>query len=520
MPRVSPRLLGDGFAQAASNCDFRSGRLDPSKAPLDTGVTLQTGTESIYWYNREGNGGAGFWFQWGSSVDVAKSPVPDDVDRLIYFTGAGVPKFTDITLGQSGGGPYPGASYDLGLPAPDAPTASDMSGTTPDGAQVEQTGYIMTYVDTYGYEGPPSAASGEVDRWDGTADAVELTNLSIPSGNFNVVAKRLYRLTNAGVFQFLAEIPAASTTFSDDIDNPLGEPVITEGWIAPNPNMIGMTAVPNGGLMGWWGNTVAFSVPGQPHAWPIEYRYGFDYEIVGAAVTSQGIAIVTKGRPYMLMGTGPSSYSPIQMDHVLPGISKDSVVDMGDYALYASPEGLVAVGGSSPGLVTEPHIKPEQWRERYGNATLKAVRWDDRYLGFYDGASGAAFSFRADEGFRDFDQSATAVWMDPETADVYVKQGTTLAKWGEGSDEIYEWVSGEGTIPPLARWGVAKVDADSYPVTFEFYRDGALAKSKTVTGPQSFRLPTRRDYRRFHVRVAGSSPINFIQLASGKDEIV
>lgn len=520
MPRVSSRLLEDGYAQAAENCDFRRGKLEPSRAPLDTGVNLGFSTESIYWYNRAGNGGDGFWFEWDTDVDVVRGPIANDVDLRVYFTGDGVPGFTDVTLGQSGTGPYPGARYDLGIPVPDAPTANSMTGEPPDGFSEEQTGYVLTFVDKYGAEGAPSAASNEITRWDGDSQTVSLTSLDVATGNFDIPFKNIYRLTSAGVYQFVAQIPNANTTYEDGVDNPLGEPVPSDGWLPPHPDMIGLTAVPGGIMMGWWDNTVAFCVPGQPHAWPLEYRYALEYDVVGAAVGAQGILVVTKGKPYMFMGTSPASYQPIQMDHPFPGLNKRSVVDMGDYIMYASPEGLVAVGGPSPGLISEAHIKPEQWRAKYGKSTLIATRWHDQYLGFYDGSGGSAFTFHPRDGFQDFDQAAEALWSDPQTGDVYIKQGLNLYQWDSGANETYEWVSGEFNIPPQRRYGVAKVDADSYPVTFEFYRDGALAKSLSVTSRQSFRLPTQQAYSRCHIRVAGSAPINFIQLASGKDEII
>lgn len=518
MPRVSPRLLNTPFAQAAENCDFRNGQLRPSKAPLDTGVDLQLSTKSFYWYNREGNGGAGFWFEWDADVDVVRSPIADDTDKRVYFTGDGVPGFTDITLGQSGTGPYPGARYDLGLPAPGAPTATGPTGSAPDGTQEEETAYIMTFVDTFGAEGPPSPPSQAVTRWDGST--VSLTLLEIATGNFNVTAKRIYRLTLSGVYQFVAEIPNANDTYDDSVVNAsLGEPVPSDGWVAPHPDMIGLTAIPGGVLMGWWDDTIAFCEPYQPHAWPVEYRQTVNADVVGAAVASQGIVVVTRGKPYMILGTNPASYQPVELDHVYPGISKRSVVDMGDYVAYASPEGIVAVGGSQPQLLTEEHINPEQWVDTYGKSSLKAVRHKNRYLGFYDGTPNAAFAFSPEEGFRDFAESASALWRDPQTGDVYLRQGTDLLKWDEGADAAYEWVSKEFTLPPQQRYGVCKVDADAYPVAFECYLDGVLAKSLSVASRSSFRLPTTAQYRTLRVRVTGSAPINFIQLASSKDEI-
>lgn len=520
MPRISPKLLDKNYSQIATNCYFSHGRLEPSKAPLNTSTALLSNAQSIYWFNRESNSGKGYWFQWNSDVDVVRGPIVDDTNLRTYYTGDGVPKITTASLGQTGAGPYPGAARDLGLPAPDAITAAGPEGEPEEGTQTIATAYVITYVSEFGEEGPPSRASNIVDRWDG--GAVRLTAIPVPSGNFLVTTKRIYRIELNGVYQFVAEIPVTAITYSDSIDSEfLGEPVPSEKWLAPHAEMIGLTALPNGVLMGWWDNTIAFSEAYQPHAWPPEYRLALDYDVVGAAVSAYGVVVTTTGAPYLIAGASPAAMSQNKMDVIQAGVSKRSVVDMGDYVVYASADGLVAAGGTDAQVITQPHITPEQWRVMFKPNSIHAYRWDDRYLGFYDtGSTRGSFSFNPEEGFRLFSDYADCAFLDDQSGDLYIKQGSLLKKWDQGENLSYVWKSKIFSVPPGQVFGCCKVDADSYPVTASFYSDGALTKTISVSSDKPFRLPTLTRYREAEIRITGTAIINSVQLANSMSEIL
>ncbi len=516
MPRVSARLLPNQNAQVATNCNFDSGQLNPSKLPLSTGISLVANTKSIYWFNRKENAGLGFWFQWNGDVNVVRGPIANDTNLRTYFTGDGAPKFTTALLGQSGGGPYPGITRTLGLPIPPSFNASGSTGTPAPGVQKIATAYVITYVSEFGEEGPPSAPTAIVDRWDGAS--VTLSSIPVASGNFIIASKRIYRQELNGVFQFVAQVAAATTAYTDTLKSEaLGEPVPSETWVAPSTEMIGLTALPNGILMGWWKNTLAFSEPYQPHAWPIEYRLALDYDIVGAAVSASGVIVTTTGKPYLIAGSSPASMSQNPMDVVQACVAKRSVVDMGEFVIYASADGLVACGGLQAQLITEAHITPEQWRSTFNPSTIHAYRWNDRYLGLY---SGGSFSFHPTEGFRLFTDNCDCAFLDDETGCLYVKQGTELKKWGQGAIASYTWKSKDFTTPPSGVFGAIKVDAQAYPITCKFYTDGTLRKTKTVSSKKPFRIPTLKRYRSCEIELTGSAAVNSVQIASSMSEIV
>lgn len=516
MPKADPKLLAPQYAQVASDCDLSTGALAPARAPESAPQALLSGTKKLYWFNRAANGGAGYWLQFSSDVDVVRGPVADDPYLRTYFTGDGVPKYTTVTLAQQGEGPYPGASRNLGLPAPSAPVATGPSGAPPPGGQKISTAYVMTYVSDIGEEGPPSEPSNIVDRWD--SGTVNLASLSIATGSFVIAAKRIYRIELNDVYQYVGEVAAATTTFVDNFDTEfLGEPVPSTEWVAPNPNMRGLVALPNGIMAGFWGNTVAFSEPNQPHAWPIRYRVPLDFDVVAMAVTAYGLVVATTGTPYLISGSSPDAMGQTKMELAAACASKRSMVDMGEFAVYATADGLIGAGGTDARLITAEHITPEQWRAKYNPALIHGVRWGERYLGFYPGG---AFTFSPTEGFKDFTQTADCTFLDEATGDIYFKTGVRLRKWAAGAAVPYTYRTKIFSIPAGRPLMAAKVDAAAYPLTLKFYADGVLKKTKTVTSKAAFRLPAMERYTSFEVELSGTQSISGVQLASSMSEVI
>ncbi|WP_299947139.1 hypothetical protein [uncultured Microbulbifer sp.] len=272
-----------------------------------------------------------------------------------------------------------------------------------------------------------------MQRWDGAA--VEVTAIPVASGNFIVQSKRIYRAELTAGYQFVAEIPAGQTDFSDNVESEqLGESCPSLDWIAPDPNMRGLTALPNGVMLGAFGNTLAFCEPYQPHAWPIRYQLAMAYDFVAAAVASAGVVIGTTGKPYLVAGSEPAAMSLVPLDQIHACASKRSMVDMGEYVLYASPDGLVAVGGTDARLVTEPLILPAQFKQRFNPASIHAYRFEDRYLAFYNnGSERGSFSFSVEALIKNAtitDAQVGSIAVDKITG---INAAFVLARIGTGS---------------------------------------------------------------------------------------
>lgn len=534
-PAIAKNLLPENVATEATNCNFETGQIRASKGALFKGNRFSSqNRKTIFLYNKNPSTKDGFWFQRDGDVDFVRGPVANDQLLRIYYTGDGAPKFTfvDIAQGGSANSPYPLGSRALGIPAPgwfmaEGPSLEiilneDGTETDPtDGNQIISTSYVLTYVSDLGEEGPPSPPTPLIERYDG--GAVTLSGIPVPSGSSNITRKRLYRIELNGVYQFVAELFSYSTSYYDSSTSAsLGEPLPSEGWIAPHADMKGLVALPNGILAGFWGNTVAFSVPYMPHAWPIANRLALDCNIVGLGVSAYGLVVATVATPYLIVGSTADSMQQQKLDVVQACISKRSIVDMGDFIIYASAEGLVAIGGQEVKVLSRGQILQEQWQEKYKPETIHAYRWKDRYLGFYGtGSAARCFTFHPSEGFLDYSVSCTAAWLDAEDGKLYMANGTGLYEWQGGTPLVYSWISKEFHVSAANPFQVCKVDMESYAGSheIEFYRNGSLFKRKVLTDSKAFRLGVSQRYNKLHFKIRGTQPVNRIQLATSMSEI-
>ena len=122
-PKISPELLPETVAQAASDVKTYSGDLLPYNDLTLQTVLTKSGTVLSVYPMDNGIGGK-VWLNWTSDVDVAVAPIDNtNLDQRIYYTGDGEPRVTNFTKATSGAD-YPAAYFTLGLPLPlTAPTA-------------------------------------------------------------------------------------------------------------------------------------------------------------------------------------------------------------------------------------------------------------------------------------------------------------------------------------------------------------------------------------------------------------
>ena len=259
-----------------------------------------------------------------------------------------------------------------------------------------ETSYGFTVVSAYGEEGPPSPASTVITTDDNMTVALSGLETSTSISNTNLSKKRIYRSntgSNSTQFQFVAEVALAVTGYTDvSKNNELAEVIPSTTWIAPPDDngtlypdgpMKGLISLPNGVLAGFTGKRICLSERFLPHAWPSDYRIAIDEEVVGIAATSNGIVVGTKGTPYLVTGTDSSAMTAIKIESGEACLSKRSMVDMGEYVMYAGPDGLVAVQGATATVATVNIHTPKQWLANYYPSTITGFKWQGRYVGFY-----------------------------------------------------------------------------------------------------------------------------------------
>lgn len=509
-PGVAPRLLADQFGQTAENIDFESGRLVATTEDSDT-YTLENGNKrSIYYYN---NNGTYRWLQWTEAdVSAVAGPIPGDTRARLYWTGEGgdpYPRMGTSTSIVDENAPFSGPtiSYRLGVPAPSAAPAVFLTGTADATATPDDVSYVYVFVTAIGEEGPPSAPSAVVEKTNTQNATIVMPTSAQPSGDYNFTSgakKRIYRSNTGSTntqFQLVDEVNYDLISFTDTLDAAsLGEVLPSADWIAPPDDSVlypdgplqGLIPLAQGVMAGFTGKRFCLSEPFIPSAWPIQYRITTEENIVAIASTANGVAALTDGQPYFITGTEPSSMTALRIDLAQACVNKRSVVDMGDYVLYAGPDGLCAVQSGQGSIATKGLISVTQWNADFYPETILAFRHEGTYVAFWTSGSnhgGWVYDPRGNESSLSTLSISAEVrggYMHPKDGQLYIIVGNKIKKYrGSVTKRQFTFKSKKYVTPAPASMGWVSVHANEYPVVVKVYGDGSLVAhySLSISGP-------------------------------------
>jgi len=522
--KTAPRLLADEFAQAATNCYLGTGDLLPYMAKTQDWTPTKTGPiKTIYKYaqgttNVDAGAPAskGYWFHWDSDIDVVQSPIVNDVNKRVYFTGTELaPQITDFDKALDGASTdYPITSKNLGVPAPtDVPTIDMSAGmgtaTSNDPLDIEVRYYVYTYVTVDGLieeESAPSSPSNAIGVQQGETPTINVTSST------GVNKYRLYVTatgSNATDFQFCAE----STATSIQDDGTRAEVLATKTWVEPDEDMVGIVAMSNGIVAGFKDNTLMFSEPYIPYAFPVEYQLGIPHKIVGLGVAGDNLVVCTEDIPYLVNGATSSSMAITPLSLEQSCVSKRSIVSILAGVIYASPDGLVYIDSAGPQLITNELFTREQW-QAYKPETIHAYQHDNLYYVFYDDNAGFIID-PINLHFIDLDFYASAGYNDPVDDALYLVVENEIVRWNHDTttDLSYTWKSKVFTSPRPVNFSTGQVIADTYPVTIDIYVDGENKNTTTVNNADIFRLPSGFLGRDWEVEISGTSRVEAVYVA-------
>lgn len=525
-PIVDPLLLEATEATQAMNTRLLSGALTPLRGTTTLKALTKSSPQTIWRYGTSATE-TDYWLEFLADTDVMASPIAADPYGRVYWADGAAPKYGPSSIVLSGAS-YPGNSYNLGVPAPASAPVVTASVAPPDASQSEARTYVYTFVTAYGEEGPPSSASAVV-----TVDPSSTTTISLPStsagGSYNLGTKRIYRSSTVGTsaqFQFVAEVAVATTSYADSVlQAELGEVLPSTDWVAPPSGMKGLKLLANGAAIGFKDNTAYLSEPNLPHAWP--HQYPVEETIVGIGVFRQSAVLLTNGRPYLLNGVDPSAMSAERMELPQACLSKRSIVDTGDGVIYASPDGLVAIGSGGINVLTKNLFTREQW-QAYNPASMVAAVYENRYHAAYQTTAGArgwlTFDFSGQGAtFTQSDintsSAVTALYADIRSDTLYMAQGSNIVRFDAGSNLTYTWRSKLQRMPFPLNMGRAQVLAAGYPVTFKLYADGALKHTQTVAGADVFKLPSGYRALDYQIELTGSADVTQVSIAAVTEEL-
>lgn len=514
-PRTQERYLPDGFATLAESARLNRGDLEPMRQPV-TVDALGAAAERFYLYGST-------MIPLPASGDAVPGPVA--LDRLYITRGAvGVPQLL-----------YSGVYYDLTVPTPVAAPGVSRAGTL-DPELTETTLYAFTWVTDLAEESAPSPASANIQWSPGNTITISIP-AAAPAGR-RITIKRIYRLvtsaSGATDLFFVANIAAGVASFVDTYGSAISEPIATKAYAPPPAALEGLTAMPNGMMAGFVGRDLYFCEPYRPHAWPIGYSLTVGDPIVGLAAFGSSLAILTTGFPYVAQGIRPDAMVMERVEVNLPCVSKRSIVDLGYAAIYASTDGLVQMSQQGAQVLSSGVWTREQFQRDITPSTIRAGRYDGRYVFSYQpGGIGARLTGAVELAqqppsfIRITGESYLDFYAHVETGRLLGLDinGTTIRSYDDiaGARKTLTWRSKPFRLPADVSFGAILVDAgfdigQTPALSVQITADGTVVATSTIFN-QIDRLPAALG-KVWQMTITTNCTLTRVVLAGNPDEII
>ena len=173
-------------------------------------------------------------------------------------------------------------------------------------------------------------------------------------------------------------------------------PLPSMGWAAAPAGLSSLSDTPFGSLMGCEGNTVHFSDPYHPHAWPPAYDVTLPSDVLDTVNAGGMLVAVTGENAYVMQGGHPDNLAVQASLSEKGGMARGLARTYMGEVFYLCPEGLAVVGqGGAARVLTQDIMDPLTWRKlAWTDPGLRAVLVDGAYYLFNSkaatGWSGAA----------------------------------------------------------------------------------------------------------------------------------
>jgi hypothetical protein len=282
--------------------------------------------------------------------------------------------------------------------------------------------------------------------------------------NTTGMTRRIYRSLSGSYF-FVAGIAVATTSYNDTIaDSALGETLPSIGWDMPPADMTGLIALPNGGNAGFIGNEVCFADPYHPHAWPVAYRQGCNFEVVALGAFGSSVVVGTKGVPYIIIGSHPSSMSMEKTEVNESCLSALGMVDVGVGVMFPSANGMPFIGVGGADMGTKTIYEKDAWK-KINPSTLRCKYHGNMLFGWHDIDADLHTGFVFDlatGSFASTSLSITTCYVDDETNNMYVVSGGAIYQWDAHpyNELTFDWKSKMFAHSRPVNYGFAMIDAD------------------------------------------------------------
>mgnify|MGYP003663998098 FL=1 len=302
--------------------------------------------------------------------------------------------------------------------------------------------------------------------------AADASDLTAGTHKVTKIDNNSFRFTDPSVVDILKATALAGSiemlrarTFVDEQDVTTLDNILEAlDYDPPDERMQGLLAIHNSMIVGFFDNTICFSEPGVPHAWPIKYRLQVDTKIVALGAYGTTLLALTDRTPWKLDGNNPAAMSITRTDYILPCVSKRSVINIGFGVVWASAGGL-AVYSTTIGTdyLTKNVHSWATWPQAYDAKNLYGAYYRGRYFGS-DGLN--TFLFERDEEVGGHlvksDVRFTAAYYDAKTDRFYYAAGDQVWLWNsqQVGNAVLDWKSKVFTTKSPINLGAAQIVGD------------------------------------------------------------
>lgn len=466
IPRLADRGLPDNAAQFAMNAKLFSGELRAWNRLRELGTLSISNAQTVFHYMHLG---LDKYLAFPTYTNVVKAPLINETLGRLYWTPEAGGAMVNTTTRIAASDP----PFKLGVPPPTGTFTVVPAGGT--AATSETRVYLATTVTSFGEESGPSATVTVTGNADGTWTVNGLNGLTIDTINYpNITHLRLYRTLSSasGVdYRMITEwtigtIPASYNDTTTSVQLASKPVLLSLGWDLPPAGLRGLIAAANGFLVGFTGRTVRCSVPYYPHAWPVDFQFAVEDDIVGLGTFGNTIVVCTEGRTYLLIGPTPDALALMKMEGVQPCLGPRSIVSTSGGVMYATTDGLVVVDGSSNrgAIISRQWVTKDEWMSRFAPTQHMAAIYQDRYLAFYSSQLGLTIGFDDPvTGFTELQQEGVqSVDLDTLTGQTMITIGNKVYEWDGDTTNVlaYTWQSKPFLVPKPLNYGAIQLRAD------------------------------------------------------------
>jgi hypothetical protein len=508
MPKLANDKLPNDRAQIARGLKTASRELVAYRRSTADQALAGTSYKSLFEYLEGSNR---HWVYSDSLLFWARSPIADDSFERMYYVGESGEYRAFANDINSAPWDFTADYYEPGADSGSAPTI------TPTAPDFEAISYYYSYVSRYGEEGPGSTITSITNGDAGVRTQVD--DIDYPSTDdqnitavgsarpkirvyrideTNTTAKMiveaewfdathayiqgdyvfyggggtydLYECTNAGGHS--GAWNAGNFTQGEDVapadaTTPTNDNFL---WDRAPANLTNLRSHPGGFFVASIGNTLYFTEPFQPHAWPEDYKIPLDSEIVGIGVYGSTIVVCTDAWIYTFSGPHPSTLYKVK-GPFQPCLSQRAVVEVDNGVMFPSAEGFQRVSGQGVENVTQEFFAPEDW-DNFELSTMHGIFYNKAYYGFfksstYEGFLIIDFISQSITSGVDYHYAAHVSLSDGIFRTIFASDITTTAlnisQWDNDTTAYnnFHWKSPRYILEKPANFKVAQVILDS-----------------------------------------------------------